>query len=42
MHKAYVIYICKHTFAEHLKIKYDLYNSFFKNKLDRIKDEKYI
>ena len=39
MHKAGVIYVCKHTYAEHLRFKD---NSFFKNKLGQIKDIKYI
>ena len=41
MHKAYVIYVYKHTrtYEKHLQIKY---NSIFKNKLGQIKDIKYI
>ena len=39
MHKACVIYVCKHTYAKHLRIKD---NSFFKNKLGQMKDIKYI
>ena len=38
MHKAYVIYVSKYTYAKHLRIKD---NSFFKNKLGQIKDIKY-
>ena len=39
MHKAYVVYVCKHTYAKYLQIKY---NSFFKNKFGEIKDIKYM